>query len=81
MMEQIKVRSEHTPPCLAKQGASLFASTNIKAKVITEQVGELKESDIRPREIPPPKDSVFLADMRSRQESSKAPQEPGANFL
>ena len=42
---------------------------------------ELKESDIRPREIPSPKDSVFLADMRSRQESSKALQEPGANFL
>ena len=42
---------------------------------------KLKESDIRPREIPPPKDSVFLADMRSRQESSKALQEPGTNFL
>ena len=41
----------------------------------------MKESDIRPREIPSPKDSVFLADMRSRQESSKALQEPGANFL
>ena len=41
----------------------------------------MKESDVRPREIPPPKDSVFLADMRSRQESSKALQEPGANFL
>ena len=42
---------------------------------------KLKESDIRPREIPAPKDSVFLADMRSRQESSKALQEPGTNFL
>ena len=42
---------------------------------------KLKESDIRPREIPTPKDSVFLADMRSRQESSKALQEPGTNFL
>ena len=42
---------------------------------------ELKESNIRPREIPAPKDSVFLADMRSRQESSKALQEPGTNFL
>ena len=67
MMEQIKVRSEHTRPCLAKQGASLFASTNIKAKVITEQVGELKESDIRPREIPSLRDSVFLANMRSHK--------------
>ena len=27
----------------------------------------MKESDIRPREIPSPKDSVFLADMRSHQ--------------
>ena len=46
-----------------------------------QQHSQLKESDIRPREIPAPKDSVFLADMRSRQESSKALQEPGANFL
>ena len=42
---------------------------------------QLKESDIRPHEIPSPKDSVFLADMRSHQESSKALREPGANFL
>ena len=41
----------------------------------------MKESDVRPREIPSPKDSVFLADMRSRQESSRALREPGANFL
>ena len=49
---------------------------------------QLKESDIRPREIPSPKDSVFLANMRSHQkvfhrlaEFGKMPREPGANFL
>ena len=42
---------------------------------------ELKESDIRPREIPSPKDSVFLADMRSKAEFGKMLREPGANFL
>ena len=49
---------------------------------------ELKESDVRPREIPSPKDSVFLADMRSHQkvfhrlaEFGKMLREPGANFL
>ena len=48
---------------------------------LLDHEGELKESDIRPHEIPSPKDSVFLADMRSHQESSKALREPGANFL
>ena len=50
--------------------------------------GQLKESEVRPREIPSPKDSVFLANMRSHQkvfhrlaEFGKMPQEPGANFL
>ena len=45
---------------------------------------ELKESDVRPREIPSPKDSVFLADMRSHHrlaESGEMLREPGANFL
>ena len=42
---------------------------------------KLKESDVRPHEILSPKDSVFLANMRSHQESSKALREPGANFL
>ena len=49
---------------------------------------KLKESDVRPREIPSPKDSVFLADVRSHQkvfhrltEFGKMPREPGANFL
>ena len=49
---------------------------------------QLKESDIRPREIPSPKDSVFLANMRSHKkvfhrlaEFGKMPREPGANSL
>ena len=49
---------------------------------------ELRESDIRPREIPSPEDSVFLANMRSHQkvfhrlaEFGKMLREPGANFL
>ena len=41
----------------------------------------MKESDIRPREIPSPKDSVFLADMRSHQEPGKMLRELGTNFL
>ena len=47
----------------------------------------MKESDIRPREIPSPKDSVFLANMRSHQkvfhrleEFGKMLREPGTNF-
>ena len=43
---------------------------------LAHKASQLKESNVRPREIPAPKDSVFLADMRSRQESSKALQEP-----
>ena len=42
---------------------------------------ELKESDVRPGKIPSPKDSVFLADMRSHQEPGKMLRELGANFL
>ena len=49
---------------------------------------ELKESDVRPREIPSPKDSVFLAKMRSHKkvfhrlaEFGKMLREPGANSL
>ena len=48
---------------------------------------QLKESDIRPREIPSPEDSVFLVNMRSHQkvfhrlaEFGKMLREPGANF-
>ena len=48
---------------------------------------ELKESDIRPRKIPSPKDSVFLANMRSHKkifhrlaEFGKIPREPGTDF-
>ena len=48
---------------------------------LAHKASQLKESNVRPREIPAPKDSVFLADMRSRQESSKALREPGTNFL
>ena len=48
---------------------------------LLDHKGELKESNIRPREIPAPKDSVFLADVRSRQESSGALRKPGTNFL
>ena len=54
---------------------------------LLDHKGELNESGIRPREIPSPKDSVFLANMRSHQkvfhrlaEFGKMPREPGANF-
>ena len=50
--------------------------------------GELKESDVRPREIPSPEDSGFLANMRSHKkvfhrlaEFGKMLREPGTNFL
>ena len=49
---------------------------------------QLKESDVRPREIPSPKDSVFLANMRSHKkvvhrlaEFGKLLREPGADSL
>ena len=34
---------------------------------LLDHKGELKESDVRPREIPSPKDSVFLANVRSHK--------------
>ena len=47
----------------------------------------LKESDIRPQEIPSPKDSAFLANMRSHRkifdrlaEFGEILREPGADF-
>ena len=50
--------------------------------------GQLKESEVRPREIPSPKDSVFLANMRSHKkvfhrlaEFGKPLREPGADSL
>ena len=55
---------------------------------LLDHKGELKESDIRPREIPSPKDSVFLANMRSHKkvfhrlaEFGKMLRGPGANSL
>ena len=54
---------------------------------LLDHKGELKESDIRPQEIPSPKDSAFLANMRSHRkifdrlaEFGKILREPGADF-
>ena len=65
----------------------LLTGINVRP-VLVVCSSELKESDIRPREIPSPKDSVFLASVRSHKkvfhrlaEFGKMLQEPGANFL
>ena len=63
-------RQEHVFGILHMKHEACFAG-----KLNGNSVRELKESDIRPHEIPSPKDSVFLADVRSRQESSKALRE------
>ena len=54
---------------------------------LLDHKGELKESDVRPQEILPPKDSGFLVNMRSHKkifhrlaEFGKILREPGANF-